>query len=84
LNNARYRLERLLGDGTLRTVIDLTIGPSGDVTDVHQVTRSRSLGPSKTIADAWLRAIRKWKFQPTAIDGQPVSVCTAVSVTIDI
>jgi hypothetical protein len=68
--------------GTL--LYEITIGPSGDITDVHQVIRRRSLGPSQTIAGAWLRAIREWKFEPTVLDGQPVSVCMAVSVTIDI
>jgi len=68
--------------GTL--VYDITIGPSGDVTDVRQIRRGRSAGPSKVIADAWLRAIREWKFEPTVVGGERVPVCMAVTVTIDI
>jgi outer membrane biosynthesis protein TonB len=36
------------------------------------------------IADAWLHAIREWKFEPTVIDGEQVAVCMTVTVTIDI
>lgn len=68
--------------GTL--VYDITIGPSGSVTDVHRIRRGRSAGPSKVIADAWLDAIREWKFEPTVIDGERVAVCMTVTVTIDI
>jgi hypothetical protein len=46
--------------------------------------RGSSAAPSKVIADAWLRAIREWKFEPTVVDAQRVSVCMTVTVTIDI
>jgi hypothetical protein len=68
--------------GTL--VYNIVIGPSGDVTDVRQVKRGRSVEPSKIIAAGWLRAIREWKFEPTVVGGQQVPVCMTVAVTIDI
>jgi hypothetical protein len=58
--------------GTL--VYDITIDPSGDVADVRQATRGRSIGPSKIIADAWLRAIREWRFEPTVVGTERVPV----------
>jgi hypothetical protein len=70
------------GGGTL--VYDITIGESGDVTNVRRVKRGRSAGPSKAIADAYLRAIREWKFEPTVVDGERVPVCMMVTITIDI
>ena len=63
---------------------EITIGPSGDVTDVRQIRRGRSAGVSNIIADAWARAIREWRFEPTVVDGRPTPVCMTVSVTIDV
>jgi len=68
--------------GTL--VYDITIGPFGNVTDVRQIRRGRLAGPSRVIADAWLRAIREWKFEPTLVGAERVAVCMTVTVTIDI
>ena len=68
--------------GTL--VYDVTIGRSGDVENVHQMKQGSSAAPSRVIADAWLRAIREWKFEPTVVDAQRVPVCMTVTVTIDI
>lgn len=67
--------------GTL--VYEVTIGPSGDVTDVRQVKRG-SPAPATVIANAWLRAIREWKFEPTIVRREPVPVCMIVTVTVDV
>ena len=63
-------------------IYEITIGPSGDVTDVRQVRRGRSPGPSKVIADAWLRAIREWQFEPTVIGTERVAICMTLTVMI--
>ena len=67
--------------GTL--AYEITIGPSGDVVDVRQITRAGSKGPSPRIAEAYSRAILKWRFEPTLVGTELVSVCMTVTVTID-
>ena len=68
--------------GTL--IYEITIGPSGDVTDVREVRRRRPPAPSRLIAEAWLFAIREWQFEPTVVGSKRVPVCMTVTVTIDI
>ena len=68
--------------GTL--AYEITIGPSGDVVEIRQIERAGSKGPSPIIAEAYARAIRKWRFEPTVVGTERVSVCMTVTVTIDI
>ncbi len=55
--------------GKIRVKIELTVSPSGDVSEAKLV----SPGPSKYFANQALQAARSWKFQPAKVDGQGVS-----------
>ena len=55
--------------GTVRVIVKVAVGPSGDVTEATL----DSPGPSKYFARLALEAARQWKFQPDEMNGQPVS-----------
>ena len=62
--------------GGLRGVIvlDVVVGRDGSVVDVH----ARN-GPN-ILAQAAMKALRWWRFEPYRVDGQPVAVETTVAV----
>jgi protein TonB len=55
-------------------VLDAVIDPTGRVTDV-QVTRSIQL-----LDQAAIDAVRQWRFTPTLLNGEPVSILLTVTV----
>ena len=68
---AAAQADRVSGAVTL----ELLIGPDGKVKDVR-VLRSRSVFDQSAVD-----AARRWEFEPTVIDGVPVSVVIASTVT---
>jgi len=65
-------------------IYDTFIGPDGTVTRVKPVHLRARKRPDPKLEALWSDAIRKWKFEPTVVDGKPVPVCMTVTVTIDI
>jgi outer membrane biosynthesis protein TonB len=65
-------------------VYEVTIGTSGNVTDVRLVRHRERSGPSARIADLWRNAIQDWTFEPTVVHDSAVAVCMTVTVTIDV
>jgi hypothetical protein len=63
---------------------EVTIGTSGEVTDVGLLKRREGQKPSAQIANLWRDALRDWKFEPTVVHNIAVPVCLMVSVTIDV
>ncbi len=55
-------------------VLDLTVDESGNVRDVHVVS-----GSGEFVAAA-IQAVRNWKYQPYAVDGQAVEMSTRVTL----
>jgi periplasmic protein TonB len=56
-------------------VISAIIDENGDVVQAHVVS-----GPGLLVASA-LEAVMKWKYEPTYLDGEPVSISMEVTVT---
>jgi len=52
--------------GTLKVIVQVSVDPSGNVSQAKLV----SAGPSKYFADHALAAARSWKFNPPQLDGQ--------------
>ena len=61
----RARQARLEGYVTM----DVTIGPDGSVNDVSVIESS----PPRLFDQSAMQAMRKWKFRPKFVDGQPQS-----------
>jgi protein TonB len=55
-------------------VLEAVISPSGEVTNV------RVLRGVPLLNDAALQAVRQWRYTPTMLNGQPVSVVMTVTV----
>ena len=55
-------------------IMELTLSPTGEVSDV-QVLRSVPL-----LDEAAVAAVRQWRYEPTLVDGEPVSVLLTVTV----
>ena len=56
-------------------VIDAIIDENGSVVQAHVISGPPLLMPSA------LEAVMKWKYQPSFLDGQPISVAMHVDVT---
>ena len=64
-------------------IYDVKTGPDGDVTRVRAVHIRPRKRPDPRLEELWASAIRKWRFEPTVVDGKPVPVCMTVTVNID-
>jgi TonB family protein len=53
-------------EGRLKVVVEVSVDPSGSVSDARLVSR----GPSAYFANRALAAARGWKFNPAQVDGQ--------------
>jgi len=56
--------------------IDVVVNESGHV---QTVKLSNCANCSSILGDASLEAVRKWKYQPTAVDGKPVAVSSWIA-----
>jgi len=56
-------------------IVQLVVGPDGKVASAEIV---RSVPP---FDDAALAAVRQWEYEPTKVDGQPVSVSMTIPIT---
>jgi protein TonB len=68
------RQMRVQGD----VVVKITIGPSGTVSKAEVVS-----GP-EILQQSALDAVKRWKFQPANLDGQPTDSQTVVTITFRI
>jgi protein TonB len=59
-------------------ILEATIGEDGTVRDL------RVLRSSPLLDDAAREAVRQWRFTPTLLNGQPVSVLMTVTVTFNL
>jgi hypothetical protein len=65
-------------------VYDVTIGISGDISDVRLARPVDTNEPWPTLVRAWRSAILDWRFEPTIVHGKPRPMCMTASVTIDV
>jgi outer membrane biosynthesis protein TonB len=65
-------------------VYQVTIGASGDVTEVKLVKPVDTQEPWPTLAESWRAAILDWRYEPTVVNGKPMAVCMTATVTIDV
>ena len=65
-------------------VFDLTIMPSGSVSDVRLVNTIDTQYPWPALADRWRSAISDWQYEPATVNGQPVAVCLTLTVIIHV
>lgn len=70
----RYPLHAQLARIEGVVVLDAVIDPTGRVTDVR-VTRS-----VQALDQAAIEAVRQWRFTPTLLNGEPVSILLTVTV----
>jgi TonB family protein len=61
-------------EGTVR--LRIVIGKDGTV----QAQQIRRLSGPAILADAAVEAVKQWRYQPTQVDGKPVSVLTTVAI----
>jgi TonB family protein len=59
-------------EGTVR--LRVVVGKDGTVQDI------RRLGGPALLADAAIESVKQWRYQPTQVDGKPVSVVTTVAI----
>lgn len=62
--------------GTLE--LDLIVATDGNVRDVHVIS-----GPH-LLTDSCVEAVKKWRYRPTTLNGQPVEVETEVKCVFDL
>jgi hypothetical protein len=65
-------------------VFDVTIVPSGSVTNVRRVNDIDTRHPWPTLADRWRSAISDWRYEPAAVNNKPFAVCMTVEVIIHV
>jgi TonB family protein len=56
-------------------VLECVLSPEGKVTDIAVL-----YGPDKRLAEAAVRAVRRWEYTPTLLRGQPVPVIMTITV----
>jgi TonB family protein len=56
-------------------VLECVLSPEGKVTDIALL-----YGPDKRLAEAAVRAVRRWEYTPTLLLGQPVPVIMTITV----
>jgi len=59
-------------------VLDCTIDPAGNVVDIRVISGHPLLAP------AAVEAVGRWRYSPTRLNGQPVSVLLTVTVRFDL
>ena len=59
-------------------IMEATISPTGEVSDV-EVLRSVPL-----LDEAAVAAVRQWRYEPTLVDGEPVSILMTVTVNFQL
>jgi protein TonB len=55
-------------------ILECTLGPDGRIVDI------RVLRGVPLLDQAALEAVRRWEYEPTLLDGQPVPVIMTVTV----
>jgi hypothetical protein len=65
-------------------VYELTVLPSGGVTDVRLANEIDAMQPWPAIAERWRSAIAAWRYEPPIIDNEPVAVCVTVTVNVHV
>jgi TonB family protein len=65
-------------------VYEIKIDESGTVTEVRIAKPVDGEEPWPTVAAAWRRAILDWRYEPTVVGGNPVTVCMTVTVSVHV
>lgn len=58
--------------------LEAKVGKDGSIADVKQISGNASLGQSA------MEAVRKWKYKPYLLNGQPVEIWTQVTVNFQL
>jgi hypothetical protein len=61
-----------------------SIDAEGNVVAVRTIRPMAAIPPCRKIEDAFIAAIRQWKYEPTCVGGRPVKAEVTVAVHIDI
>jgi TonB family protein len=65
-------------------VYDVVIDSEGNVSSVSLARPFREEPPWTELHNATVEAIRKWKYEPTLVEGVAVPVCLTVTVTAEV
>jgi TonB family protein len=65
-------------------IFEITVLPSGRVTDIHLVKEAERQDPWPTLVERWRSAISEWRFEPATINGKPVAVCLTVAINVHV
>jgi len=65
-------------------IYEVTISPSGAVSDVRLVKPADTQAPWPMLAEGWREAILDWGYEPTLVDNHPVAVCMTVTIMIHV
>ena len=65
-------------------IFEITVLPSGRVTDVRLVKRVDPRAPWPALVERWRSAIAQWRYEPAIVDGKPIAACLTVMVNIHV
>lgn len=65
-------------------VFNVTITPTGSVSDASLVKAVDPEHPWPTIAARWQAAILHWRYEPSTVENKPVAVCLTVLVNVHV
>jgi len=65
-------------------IFEITVLPSGGVTDVRLVKEVDPHAPWPTLVERWKSAIAQWRYEPAIVDKKPIAACLTVTVNIHV
>jgi hypothetical protein len=65
-------------------VFNVTISPTGIVSDASLVKAIDPEQPWPALAERWQAAILQWRFEPSTVKNKPVAVCLTVLVNVHV
>jgi len=65
-------------------IFEITVLPSGRVTDVRLVKRVDSHAPWPALVERWRAAIAQWRYEPAIVGRKPIAACLPVTVNIHV
>jgi len=65
-------------------IFEITVLPSGRVTDVRLVKEVDPHAPWPALVERWRSAIAQWRYEPAIVDKKPIAACLTVTVNIHV
>jgi TonB family protein len=65
-------------------IFEITVLPSGDVTNVRLMKKADPKAPWPTLVERWRSAIAEWRYEPATLDRKPIAACLTVTVNIHV